>query len=517
MASILPTDAELARLTDIASIRAWTALPEAVWDAVSATLGTVPNLRIFASVPVEVIRAVGQSVRIPLPLISGARPDPPDRALSAVEIIQVALMWRIARLAYQLPDVNPLVEQAAGVSTTPVAATTASPAKKVKVANHADQLDDTELELISTEDLDQCYRNFKEVTGSDPQPEADPSAEQITVMKSKVVIRGESPYADFSVLTPFGRRVQKQMKARNFLLQPGGSWKTFEIPGPPSFEAWKACWRVYRTILLMLKYEPNAAGISYPVINVAALEEYLDKISELHQEFPECWHLVLQAEDRCRGEQFERVRRDLIRARVEGRLPMNVDFNPDQPWVGVFVYMARNADYWNRHVVRPAQTFLARGGTGRVMSRESTHATLGVVQAIGNKDAVAPPPPGAGLSKSARRRQKEKDRWEKLRSEEQRLRSRSLHDNRWNAGGGKGGAKGSGSSGAGHPRKSGKEFQTNREGVQICFIFAKGQAGSCSEPCPNQRAHCCQFCLGPHPNVQCPKKDKDSGGGGKGK
>ena len=61
-----------------------------------------------------------------------------------------------------------------------------------------------------------------------------------------------------------------------------------------------------------------------------------------------------------------------------------------------------------------------------------------------------------------------------------------------------------------HASKSGKEYQTDRDGNQICFKFAKGQPGACQEPCPDGRTHCCQLCLGAHPNIQC------SSGAGKG-
>lgn len=62
----------------------------------------------------------------------------------------------------------------------------------------------------------------------------------------------------------------------------------------------------------------DAAGTRKAVVTVAAWE------------FPECWRLVTQAEDRMRAEQFERICRQLIRARVEGRLPMSL------PIYGVF-------------------------------------------------------------------------------------------------------------------------------------------------------------------------------------
>ena len=51
----------------------------------------------------------------------------------------------------------------------------------------------------------------------------------------------------------------------------------------------------------------------------AALEEYYENIQKLSSDYPECWHLVMQAEDRCRGEHLERVYRKLMSARLEGR------------------------------------------------------------------------------------------------------------------------------------------------------------------------------------------------------
>lgn len=68
----------------------------------------------------------------------------------------------------------------------------------------------------------------------------------------------------------------------------------------------------------------------------------------------------MQAEDGMRAEQFERIHRQLTRA----RLPMN------QPWIGVFFsFAARDNHYWTRFVILPAQTIIARGGSGKRMPK----------------------------------------------------------------------------------------------------------------------------------------------------
>ena len=70
--------------------------------------------------------------------------------------------------------------------------------KKVKVSSHVDQMDDNEVEVLTSE-VDQAYLNFRQGAGADPLPEADPAVEKITIMNPKINKRGECPYADFSV------------------------------------------------------------------------------------------------------------------------------------------------------------------------------------------------------------------------------------------------------------------------------------------------------------------------------
>lgn len=182
-------------------------------------------------------------------------------------------------------------------------------------------------------------------------------------MYAKITKRNESPY--FSVLTPFGRRMQKQMSSDEgsqlvTVLHADLSFNSVKIPGPPGMESWLACWRVYRTILLMLGRVDPATGVRKPIVPVAALEEYVDRIQELVTEFPACWHHIMQAEDGMRSEQFERIHRQWTRA----RLPMN------QPWIGVFFsFAARDNHYWTRFVIPPTQTSIARGGSGKRMPK----------------------------------------------------------------------------------------------------------------------------------------------------
>ena len=77
----------------------------------------------------------------------------------------------------------------------------------------------------------------------------------------------------------------------------------------------------------MLRY-PSAGGAPEKrVVTSACLEEYYEKVVKLTADFPETWHLIMKAEDRCRSEMLERYRRQLTKAAFENRLPMNLNFD----------------------------------------------------------------------------------------------------------------------------------------------------------------------------------------------
>ena len=61
----------------------------------------------------------------------------------------------------------------------------------------------------------------------------------------------------------------------------------------------------------------------------------------------------------------------------------------------------------------------------------------------------------------------------------------------------------SGADSGAHPKSQNGKYITSREGVEICFTFAKNGRNACPEPCRNKRAHLCQYCLGMHRCEEC--------------
>ena len=145
------------------------------------------------------------------------------------------------------------------------------------------------------------------------------------------------------------------------MLQPDGTFRAVEVPGPPSFEQWLSSWKVFENTLLMFQTEA-APGIQNPVVTPSALEEYKDAFRDMVVNYPEAWHLLVKAEDRCRGEHFPRLRRNLLNRFNKGLAP---EFDPAMPWDSVFREAARDRDYWDRTVREPAILFRTASGRKR--------------------------------------------------------------------------------------------------------------------------------------------------------
>lgn len=157
-ANVLPNAIELALLTDLASVVAFSGLPNGVWRQVNAALGGFPNLRLLSQAPDGIAEAIA-TMQVPRLDADGNALDPPEtRDLSMVESVQVALIWRVARQSFGLEDIDILAPgaigslgmsaglPATGPNTIPVPAALGGSSKalgiqKVKVSQIADQLE----------------------------------------------------------------------------------------------------------------------------------------------------------------------------------------------------------------------------------------------------------------------------------------------------------------------------------------------------------------------------------------
>ena len=209
-----------------------------------------------------------------------------------------------------------------------------------------------------------------------------------------------------------------------------------------------------------------------PVASLSALDEYKDAFRDLVRNYRESWHLCVTAEDRCRGEHFARLKRDLEEKHQKGLAP---SFDPVRPWDEVFRTAARDREYWDRHVREPALLFRTSG-----KHKEQTGGTGALTD-------------GARDTQPAKRTRP---------SQKERLKRKVAKLTSQNEGGGPPARKGGkgGGKGRGHKRDGKGRYLTDRQGRPICFGYNNGE---CQTTCPKDMAHICQVCLWAHPAKTC--------------
>ena len=488
--ALLPSETELANINDVEDARVWIGLAEDVWHAVNSSLGGTNNLRVVATLPAAVIQAAIQTTRVtpsPMAPVTGgmakATAPPPPRTLTPVESSQVGLLYRAARAKFKLDDVDPLEDKtpATPVKTGSAGGPDITPTKegmrKIKFNQVVDQGDEGEIPQLDFTIIEEMHKTLVEVKGGTVPAECEPSSDQMSALRTRVVEFKLSPYADFALFTPYHLRHLKHLKFKNHILQPDGSFRTVEVPGPPNFDAWYASWRVFENTLLMIKTK-DASGALAPIVSQAALDEYRENFRNLVTEYPESWHLCVTAEDRNRAENFDRIRRNAEKRFLQGLEP---EFKVDRPWDYVFRVAARDRDYWSKHVREPAMIFLATGGKRKL---DPTGAATGRTDGDSKGTEVPPKKP---------RNQKD---------------TPTLPPP-WNPKGAKGGGweKGSGKNkGTGKKDAKGR-FELDRNGKEICYGYNNG---NCKGVCPQGRSHVCQRCLGNHPAIDCKSKGKNN-------
>lgn len=146
---LLPTDTELAGLVTLDAVRAWVNLDAAVWQAAPDALGTVPSMRVLAVSPADSISSMITGLR--LPLLEGDGQPMLDADGQPMWWVRVSWLWHLVSSTHAFCSSYACVwwASAGGVPVR---------IRKVKVSQILDQLDDTELELLGRDALDEAFR-----------------------------------------------------------------------------------------------------------------------------------------------------------------------------------------------------------------------------------------------------------------------------------------------------------------------------------------------------------------------
>ena len=489
-------------------IRLFTGLRDEAWEAVHGRLGD-PNAtpRNLALLPDTVLRAAASAARMPAPgQADGSQITPVDAA-------QLGLTWRIARRMMtegsagwtNFADSDPMIASSSssqssssstqgGVQAGQQGGQGSSDNRKLKMAAYLDQADDSECSPAPRSQIETWFQNYRTFALGAPEEDEEPTAEQLQALHVKVNTLNSAPYADLAIWGPFNRKVVRAMKFVAWLPQPDGTYIKKDIPGPANFSSWLTSWRVFRTACIMLD-----------VVAECALTRYSKRIERLSLCWPEAWHLIALADDKMRAEGLERIRRRIETSIANGS-PAPQQWSAAKPWTSAFLVAADDDQFWNEQVRDLAASWIARGGRGALLAPDEQIAAKNMRE-MGGKDALHVPtePPASAAAK---------DRpWGegKSRGAMQRKRKReqpTMPQAKWGDKGAspKGSVAANWASRKGGDKGKGKgKSSKDATGKEICYSWGFRQ-GACKgdNPCPNNRAHCCQWCLSTqHRTMDC--------------
>lgn len=251
-----------------------------------------------------------------------------------------------------------------------------------------DQQDESELLPPSASDVDRWYQNYVVTMGAQPDEAEEPTSSQLAALHKKVFVENRAPYCDFSVWTPFERRMSRVQKCRVYTPLGDGSFLQKDLPGPSTHAAWRASWNVFKTACIMLN-----------VCSLASLEAYSKAIERLTVQWPRCWGLIYMADDAARAERLERTRRRLTIEAAQGR-QVPRDWDANRPWSCILICLASDTEFWTERVHHPAAAWVASGGRGApTVATEA--AVLETIEG-GDKALAGDQEPSRGTTESKR-------------------------------------------------------------------------------------------------------------------
>ena len=296
-----PSTAELEGFATLADVFNWAGLSDPLRAALNSELGDLRLIRELASLPSKDIEDSIQDLDI---TVEGS-----TRKIKAVEKTRVRLARSACRLRCGLPND---VDTSSGTAVpAPVVGTVGPPAATVggtpalaggstgiELGSVWDQTSRSTVRLLGTAEVSKLYERYKTVRGSLPHPDSECSEIQLSAMKQVNDI-GLPPGADFAVFGPHGNRLLRRLNFTATFIDPEGNISKRELPGPPDYPMWWACYKPYRTGNIMHNY-----------VDTEHLDNYAEHIKSLDTNWNgKYWFLVAMADYRMRSEHFERIRR----------------------------------------------------------------------------------------------------------------------------------------------------------------------------------------------------------------
>ena len=474
--------------SSLASLRTFYHVEDQVWEAFQDTTGAMPDdLRALAGLPPSLVAASVGEAR----LQDGNR-------LTLIQASQVGLVYRAARRLLFIEgggdvrhwvDPNPWESQTTTPSPTTLTAPSATVSNEVKMkfTHILDQADDSEFQIVADTVKARWMQRYIDATGGLPCEETEPTKEQLSALYRRVHQLGSPPYADFSVFTPFGKKMYRSTRYRTYIPNLDGTFLMREVPGPANYTQWIACFRVWKVAMVMLDCIP-----------IAVLQQYEMHIEKLVKLYPQCWHLVVSADDKARSDHLARLQLSTTLDHQRGKTTP-AGWDPHTPsWGPLFRMLLDDQTFWAENVHNPALVWLAHGSKGPPKTPSEQVASLEITGGEQSLKVEKEPASSAtGSTTPTRKQQANRDKREarkkRLKADREEL-SKFRGDHAASSSKGKGKGKGN-------------------QSEQICYSWNNGNppCGGLAPGCACQgkvaRTHKCSVCGSPgHPSKECTQK-----------
>ena len=162
--------------------------------------------------------------------------------------------------------------------------------RNLKLSHIIDPTLDAQLVSISPAKVRLLFEAYAVKQGAKPDRAVEPTQDQLSAVQ-QLLDSDHTPYVDFAIFGPYGKRMLERLTYYAFVSQPDGSWIRRELDGPNSFSVWWSSWRVLRTLLILLD-----------VADPEHLDNYAEHIRKMDLRYGrECWFILYTGQTHAVG------------------------------------------------------------------------------------------------------------------------------------------------------------------------------------------------------------------------
>ena len=238
MKALLPKSDILKNWESIKDAIGWAKLPEDLLLKIANQLGEeeVPSMEVLAAVEVDVVKHAMRALNV-----------------TALKRTRVNLFMNALRLKYDLPlldytkvpaDADKQQAEKRNIDVDMIdAMLRANQAKalagpSVTVAHVLDQASSEQLVPLPADEVDNLRQALHDKLDGEPLEGETFTDSQLTAFKKRLDAGG-SPACDYSVLGPYGNRLERKMKFNAVIRDSAGHERTVEVAGPDSLDTWE--------------------------------------------------------------------------------------------------------------------------------------------------------------------------------------------------------------------------------------------------------------------------------------